>query len=86
MLDGREVELEQVYISLRADEMNEEERQAEYDFYHDDVAELQGSVQRSMIDQYAFYAAVRKAITRHPRILKLTTRHWMRQFSSQHAV
>ena len=83
MLDGREVELERVYISLRADEMNEEERQAEYDFLHDEVAELKKSAERSMIDRYALYAAMRKAITRHPLMLKLKACQWVHLFADR---
>jgi len=80
----RDVKLEQVYVSLRAEEMNPTEWEAEHHLYLDDVAAIQRAGRAaSVADQYAEFSLIRKAITRHPKVLKLTTRDWSKLFRQE---
>ncbi len=81
--DGREVQLERVYVSLRADEMNVVERQAEHDLYLEDVSTLKKLISEVIADQYAEFAAIRKVIVRHPKMLMLEARNWTRLFGER---
>ncbi len=81
--DGKEVQLERVYVSLRADEMNTVEREAEYDLYLEDVAALKKLAEGAGPDNYARFEAMRKAITRHPKMLMLEARSWTRLFGER---
>jgi len=74
--DGNEVQLERVYVSLRADEMNARDRQAEYNLYLEDVAALQKLPGAAGSDEYARFAAMRKVVARRPRMLMLKARDW----------
>lgn len=62
--DSKEVMLECVYVSLRADEMNDVERKAEHKMYLEDVEELKKSVSGSGSDEYLGHNEMRKMISR----------------------
>ncbi len=80
--DGNEVQLERVYVSLRADEMNALERQAEHKLYLEDVATLQKLPGETGSDEYARFAAIRKVIARRPRMQMLEARNWTSLFGA----
>lgn len=81
--DGSEVLLERIYVSLRADEMNITEREAEYALYQEDVAELKRMVEGSAPDQYIEFATIRKVIARNPKMLMLEARNWKEFFGER---
>jgi hypothetical protein len=78
--DGREVELERIYVSLKADRMNAAERQAEHDFYLEDVEALWQLAGIAPTDQHAALDAMCKVIARHPRMRMLQARSWQQLF------
>lgn len=80
--DGREVDLERIYVSLKADRMNAAERQAEHAFYLEDVATLWQLEGITAPDQYAAFAAMRRVIVRRPRMHMLQARSWQQLFGT----
>ena len=78
--DGNEVQLERIYVSLRADEMNAKEHQAEHNLYLKDVAALQKLPGALDSDEYARFAAMRKVVARRPRTQMLEARDWASLF------
>lgn len=75
--DGKEVPLERLYVSLRADAMNATEWQAEQDQLFD-VESLQ-VIEEGMptsVDAYERRRALNRAIQYHPRPLMHTARDW----------
>ncbi len=81
--DGHEVELERIYVSLRADEMNAVERQAEHDLYLEDVESIQALASANNADKYTIFGAMRKAVARRPRMQMLEARNWERLFGER---
>lgn len=80
--DGYDVPLERVYISLKADEMSATEWKAEQALYLEDLAAIRQEIKAAVAaNQYTEFEIVRKAILRHPKALKLTTRDWAMIFS-----
>ncbi len=80
--DDQEVQLERIYVSLRADEMNSTEWKSEQTLYLQDLAMIRREMQAvGTADQYTEFDLVRRAIARHPKVLKLTARDWVRHFS-----
>lgn len=80
---GREVPLERIYISLRADEMHAKERQAEHALYLEEVASLLQDARSELPDPYIEFAVLRKVIARHPKMLMLDVRNWPRLFGER---
>ena len=78
--NGRQVLLERVYVSLRADAINDTERQAEHDIYLEDVETFQKLTVGEESDQYARFTAIRKVIANRPTMLMLEARNWKRLF------
>lgn len=82
--DGHDVMLERIYVSLRAEEMRAIEWKAEHDLYLEDLATARREIQSALVaDQYTEFDLIRKAIVRHPKVLKLTRRDWIRLFGEQ---
>src|SRR6266700_134595 len=69
--DGSDVLLERIYVSLRADQMNAAERQAEHELYLEDVEALKKLTHNAGEDNYANFDAIHRAIIRKPRMLLL---------------
>jgi len=81
--DGRDVLLERIYVSLRADQMNAAERQAEHDLYLEDVEALKKWAHNAGEDYYAKSDAIHRAIIRQPRMLLLQMRDRPRLFGER---
>ena len=81
--DGRDVLLERIYVSLRADEMNAAERQAEHDLYLADVEAIKKLAHNGNEDHYAKFDAIHRAIIRQPRMLLLQARDRPRLFGER---
>ncbi len=81
--DGRDVLLERIYVSLRADEMNAAERQAEHDLHLEDVEALKKLDQNADEDHYAKFDAMHTAIIRKPRMDLLQARDRPRLFGER---
>jgi hypothetical protein len=81
--DGRKVPLEKVYVSLRADQMNAAERQAEHELYLQDVEVLMETVAPEERNPYVRFNVMRSVIARQPRMQMLVSRNWQAQFSQR---
>jgi hypothetical protein len=81
--DGRDVLLERIYVSLRADQMNAAERQAEHELYLEDVEVLKKWAHNAGEDRYAKFDAIHRAIIRQPRMLLLQARDRSRIFGER---
>jgi hypothetical protein len=75
--------LERLYITLRADEMNRQEREAER-LSLDEVTE-RSQRRGDNTDLYTHYAHIREQITRNPTMFMLDARHWPRSFGKREA-
>ncbi len=82
---GDKVPLERVYVSLRADEMNIAEREAERDLYLEDVFELQGVIGGDISDPYSRFTELHQAIVRFPQMRMLIARNRLRLFAEREA-
>jgi len=80
---GHEVQLERIYVSLRASEMKAAEWEAEHVLHLDDVEALrQAARAASTADLYTESQVVSRVIARHPKALKLTARDWRTLFAT----
>jgi hypothetical protein len=81
--DGYEVQLERIYVSLRASEMQAAEWEAEQALYLNDMEAMrQAARAASSEDLYTEFKVVSRVIARHPKALKLTARDWETLFST----
>lgn len=80
--DGRNVPLERVYVSLRADQMNPAERQAEHEAYLQDLEEMRSQAPAT-IDPYAYQNLMARTLLLHPQMTMLRGRDWEQVFGKR---